>query len=345
MSSWRRRSRTVGAMAAAMVVGASIPAQATLAVRLNAKSPSPLHAVYVAAISAAIGVALTCLPAVCCDRSACVRPRRCWTLLGGVATAPTVATISASQALGLQLTILLLLVGQLGTALLIDLFGNRRRVGVLTFFGLGFVIIGAIVDGAATANSAIQLKLDKVVHLVLAAVAGSGFALQTFCNRGLADDIGSTLRATCISGVVVQLVLAPIWGALWASGAVTPAVNFYDDWVHWILCGLQFALYVICMPLLSRRLSYTSLFLCTLMGRLVCSTTLDSTGIGHVTVPFAGERAIGILLVVCGVALQLQSEAKPASTPRGQAVGMQVDQTDTRVDRMVDRVVDRAFSK
>ena len=83
-------------MAAAMVVGASIPAQATLAVRLDAKSPSPLHAVYVAAISAAIGVALTCLPAVCCDRSACVRPRRCWTLLGGVATAPT--TIAAAIA-------------------------------------------------------------------------------------------------------------------------------------------------------------------------------------------------------------------------------------------------------
>ena len=119
-------AKEAGALAAAIVLGASSPITRPGMVKLNARSDSPWHAVHVSVIVMGLGLAWLVVAAVVSERRTLCRspppgspptqPRwgtpRWWTFLGGFATAPAVASIPASLALGVQGAMLAMMAGQ-----------------------------------------------------------------------------------------------------------------------------------------------------------------------------------------------------------------------------------------
>ena len=119
-------AKEAGALAAAIVLGASSPITRPGMVKLNARSDSPWHAVHVSVIVMGLGLAWLVVAAVVSERrtlcrspppgSPSTQPRwgtpRWWTFLGGFATAPAVASIPASLALGVQGAMLAMMAGQ-----------------------------------------------------------------------------------------------------------------------------------------------------------------------------------------------------------------------------------------
>ena len=131
--------KEAGALLAAVVVGASSPITRPGMVKLNARSDSPWHAVYVSVIVMGLGLAWLAVAALVSERrTLCTRapppgspsaqPRRAprwWTFLGGFATAPAVASIPASLALGVQGAMLAMMAGQTLCALALDVCFER----------------------------------------------------------------------------------------------------------------------------------------------------------------------------------------------------------------------------
>ena len=89
------------AMVFATLIGASVSAHSAMAIILN-KNQKPLHAVYLTTVNAALGLSMLSLPVLVFVRVKYVCPARWWTLLGGLATLPSIAAIPGSQRLGIQ---------------------------------------------------------------------------------------------------------------------------------------------------------------------------------------------------------------------------------------------------
>ena len=147
---------TAAAASLAVLVGMSISASVAAAVHLNSRSPSPqAHSVYISLVSTALGTALLIVASLLVVRVPLVRPRRWWTLCGGVCVLPSFATVAASGTVGVQASMVALLVGQLGTALAIDTCIKRStRVTAWTLVGLGLVYGGVGVNAFAASSSA-----------------------------------------------------------------------------------------------------------------------------------------------------------------------------------------------
>ena len=260
---------------AAVLVGASVSAQTALTVKLNRRSDTPWHAVYVSAISGAIGLALVGVPtALSACHEPCPPPRRWWTLLGGLAILPSVATIPSAGILGVQVTSLAMIGGQMMTSLTIDYFEGSARLDAWTLGSLALVLGGAGCSASALLAVRHPIILAKgahasplslvaepfggeaVAYLLLSGLAGAGYALRSRCSRELSRDLDSDVRATCALAACTQLALLPIWAALWASGSVEPVVDLAADWWAWALCGAQFAAYVFAMT--ARHLAHFS---------------------------------------------------------------------------------------
>ena len=92
---------TAAAASLAVLVGMSISASVAAAVHLNSRSPSPqAHSVYISLVSTALGTALLIVASLLVVRVPLVRPRRWWTLCGGVCVLPSFATVAASGTVG-----------------------------------------------------------------------------------------------------------------------------------------------------------------------------------------------------------------------------------------------------
>ena len=331
-------AKEAGALAAAIVLGASSPITRPGMVKLNARSDSPWHAVHVSVIVMGLGLAWLVVAAVVSERrTLCARSPapgspsaqlrsgtpRWWTFLGGFATAPAVASIPASLALGVQGAMLAMMAGQTLCALALDVWFERSvRLGPWLIAGIVVVMAGIAVDeyGVAIALSSdepgvffskpewIVLKarvdpdgfdLRDVLYIAVCALAGAGCAVQSLCIHHLASDLRSDLRATLVLRCIAELVLLPIAALVWVSG-VTPQVRFAEDWYIWLLCGAQDALFYLCVTLLARHLRYTPLFLCVLLGNLVCSSVIDDIGLVVQQVPFSWARGVALVMVVLG---------------------------------------------
>lgn len=336
------RLRTAVIAVVAMIVGASVSAQVAIAVQLNARSSLPLHALFISLITAALSAAMLVLPAACSmtvlrsphAKLPAVAPGRRWVLLGGVATLPSVVSIPASRALGVQATMLSMLVGQVGTGLALDVgYARSTRLGPRMLAGVAIVFVGVIVNELGVTTTMASSPVDPssaeafdaldALYVCVCVVAGAGYALQTLCNRELARDLDDGIGAAWLSVVVTALSLAPLCGALWASGAVTPAVRLgvAPDGYLWALCGLQFVVYTCATAIMPRFLPYTQLFLCGLIGQLACSSAIDATGVGGVRhVPFGVARAAGLALVALGYAIYSR-ESRPTTDDESQLTG------------------------
>ena len=351
--------KEAGALLAAFVVGASSPITRPGMVKLNARSDSPWHAVYVSVIVMGLGLAWLAVAALVSERrTLCTRapppgspsaqPRRAprwWTFLGGFATAPAVASIPASLALGVQGAMLAMMAGQTLCALALDVcFERSVRLGPWLIVGIVVVMAGIAVDeyGVAIAISTdepgvffskpewIVLKariepdgfdLRDALYIAVCALAGAGCAVQSLCIHHLASDLRSDLRATLVLRCIAELVLLPIAALVWASG-VAPRVRFAEDWFIWLLCGAQDALFYLCVTLLARHLRYTPLFLCVLLGNLVCSSVIDDVGLVVQEVPFSWARGVALLMVLLGGAFysfHVRLEKARAGRPGGHA--------------------------
>jgi uncharacterized membrane protein YdcZ (DUF606 family) len=299
---------TAAAASLAVLVGMSISASVAAAVHLNSRSPSPqAHSVYISLVSTALGTALLIVASLLVVRVPLVRPRRWWTLCGGVCVLPSFATVAASGTVGVQASMVALLVGQLGTALAIDTCIKRStRVTAWTLVGLGLVYGGVGVNAFAASSSAgvPRFTAASALFLVLCALAGAGYALLALCVAELGKDIGSPLRATCLSGVVLILALLPLAAGTWLCGRLPPTLRPATDWPLWLFVGAQYGAYILAMALLPRVLSYTPLLISSLIGQLVCSTVVDATNLaGAVHVPLTWSRGVALALICCGYAV------------------------------------------
>ena len=163
--------------------------------------------------------------------------------------------------------------------------------------------------------------LRDVLYIAVCALAGAGCAVQSLCIHHLASDLRSDLRATLVLRCIAELVLLPIAALVWASG-VAPQVRFAEDWPIWLLCGAQDALFYLCVTLLARHLRFTPLFLCVLLGNLVCSSVIDDVGLVVQEVPFSWARGLALLMVLLGGAFysfHVRLEKARAGRPAGRA--------------------------
>lgn len=139
-------------IAAALIIGASIPLQVALNSQLSGVSGSPLTSSFIAFAMGALALGLMWLafrPAVPPLRAFAEAPPSAW--FGGVLAAGyLVSVVSVAPRLGIGLTTCLILVGQLVTALAIDHFGafgapqqaiNLWRVGGLALMVAGVVVV------------------------------------------------------------------------------------------------------------------------------------------------------------------------------------------------------------
>ena len=315
----RRRwpsANEAGAVVAAILLGASSPITRPGMVSLNARGDSPWHAVHVSVIVMGLGLAWLVLAAAVSEHlkpnSPFAPPRwwtpRWWIFLGGLATAPAVALIPASQALGVQGAMLAMMAGQTLCALALDVWFERSvRLGPWLLLGITVVMAGIAVDEFGVAKAISEdpgvpsegFDVRDVLYIVVCALAGAGCAVQSLCIHHLASDIRSDLRATLVLRLIAELVLLPIAAMIWVGG-VEAQVHFAQDWYIWLLCGAQDALFYLCVTLLARYLRYTPLFLCVLLGNLVCSSVIDDVGLVVQEVPFTWARGLALLMVVLG---------------------------------------------
>lgn len=67
------------------------------------------------------------------------------------------------------------------------------------------------------------------------------------------------------------------------------------------------------LQVLPRHMSYTPLFMGVLLGQLACSTAIDVSGLSSVRVPITWQRALGLVLVATGCALN-EHRSRTAAT-------------------------------
>ena len=115
-------------------------------------------------------------------QSPCVAPRRRWTLLGGLATAPSFASIPAASVLGVQGTSLAMIAGSIVTALALDVCVERSaRLDVYTVGSVALVYAGVCINAAGAADtlgSTEGFGALALLYAVLSALAGAGYAVE-----------------------------------------------------------------------------------------------------------------------------------------------------------------------
>mmetsp|Transcript_76193 Transcript_76193/g.176768 ORF Transcript_76193/g.176768 Transcript_76193/m.176768 type:complete len:366 (-) Transcript_76193:91-1188(-) len=290
----------------ALLVGASVTANLVVGVVLNKRAPQAsrdAHSVYITNLSVLLG-ALLLLPRCFTARAPCSRPKRWWSLAGGICTLPTFLCLPAGALLGSQVVLLTQLVAMLGTALIFDVHKGRVQLTDVSRLGGFAVVLTGVVVEVVGARGAGRSGLTVVAALFLLGVfaSGVGYALQAKSNSRLAKDVGSTARSTAISSAVTLVACLPLDIVLSALYGVTPVVSLKDRWL-WLFVGAQSAFYIASLSRLPGYLGYTTSYLMLLLGKLASSSVADAVGLTGTKVPFDWIRALALFLVFFGTGL------------------------------------------
>jgi len=292
----------------AACVGVSVTLQLLNSVTLNRYSADPTyHSVYISQITVLLG-GLVAAPSATLEPKPWSLPRQWWTLLGGLCTVPQFALIAAGPYFGTEITLLGLLLGQLGTAFLVDVFNGKLALENWPRL-LGFaIVLGGIVANSLSLGGGPrqplqgQLGLQPALMLLGCVATGSGYALQAMCNGGLAEDLGHPARATVVCTVTNVLSNLPLLAAVYWGLHVMPVVSL-SDWPRFLFAGVQNAFFIGSLSVLPRHLGYTLTYMCIQTSNLAASAVSDAYGLSGHLVPASFQRLASIACVVLGAGL------------------------------------------
>mmetsp|Transcript_84197 Transcript_84197/g.132983 ORF Transcript_84197/g.132983 Transcript_84197/m.132983 type:complete len:371 (-) Transcript_84197:290-1402(-) len=302
----------------ACVAGVTIPIATANNVILNTRSDNPEYQAFYTSLLGLVLGGFAVLPVAYLTTTRCKAPTRWWSLSGGIWTIPAFGIVIATPDLGIQLTLLIGLVAQLGATLLLD-----RLDGRLIFsppsrsLAVGIVLLGVFLDQRNVLSSSHHHKsysLLETTHVVkassighnfvrdssLAALAGIGYTLQSKCNTVLAKDVGSAAGATAVSAVVKLLVSVPIIWYLCVCLDTWPTF-LLQDWPRFVYAGFQSAFYIGSLAVLPRFIGYTTTFVAIHCGSFVTSILCDATETLGKRIPFSISRAVALMVVIVGV--------------------------------------------
>lgn len=135
--------------------------------------------------------------------------------------------------------------------------------------------------------------------LFLAFAAGSLMPVQGGINAQLANHLGSTLTAACISFMVGTLALLIIIFAV-GQGDAFLKINTLQWW-HWT-GGLLGAFFVTTMAFAGPKVGALLFMVLMLAGQLSSATLLDHFGlVGFHQNPISVNKIIGLACIVVGV--------------------------------------------
>lgn len=317
----------------AFVAGATIPIGTANNAILNTRSEFPQYqAFYTSLLGIALG-GFGLLPLAYVSAIECKAPTRWWSLCGGLWTLPAFGILIAAPDLGIQLTLLVGLVAQLATTLLLDrLDGRHLFTSPSRLLAVGIVLCGVFMDQPNPPISKIHLRTRSllasnqahdgleasltsrvvIVDIVLSALSGIGYTLQSKCNNVLSKDVGSAAGATAVSAAVNALASVPICWYLCACLEKWPTF-LLQDWPRFVFAAFQSAFYIGSLSLVPRFIGYTTSFMAVHCGSLVTSTMFDAAGTLGKRIPFGISRAIALMFVLAGVWLFSRATAAEAS--------------------------------
>jgi transporter family-2 protein len=137
--------------------------------------------------------------------------------------------------------------------------------------------------------------------MLLAALVGSGLAVQAAVNTQLRAATGSALWASLLSASVTVVLLA---GAqLFVRDALTwPDMSKYPWWI-WV-GGVSGAVYVFAIAAFTRHLGVALMFGAIVAGQLFAGLLIDHYALlGAAEQRLSPARALGAALLIAGLAL------------------------------------------
>lgn len=262
-----------------------------------------MHSVYISQGGILVGAVWLAVLAIALPGDPPKRPKRVWSTLGGIVILPSFVTTPAAQVLGIQLVLMLLLLGMIGAALLFDCQARRLQLTVVRSVGLAILLIGVLLE---VLDAVPVVKLDApaevVIYILGVLIVGVLFAVQAKMNVRLARDLGSSFRSATwcnasASVVGLLLVLCVRFGF-----CVQYRFQMCQWWI-WLLVGLQSAFYTLALTLLPKILGYSSMFVLVLAGKLTSSAMADTLGAFQPAVPLSVLRCASICVMLVGALL------------------------------------------
>lgn len=138
---------------------------------------------------------------------------------------------------------------------------------------------------------------------ILLATVGAGMILgaQPAVNAALARHLGSPFAATLVSLVGSTLLALPLAFAFGRHVDVGAAIA--GPWWLWI-GGISGTVFVTAGITVAPLVGFAYFFVAAIAGQLLCGALIDHFGLFGATVrPIDAPRAIGLLLVLAGVAV------------------------------------------
>jgi len=213
---------------------------------------------------------------------------------------PAFITTAASPFLGMQLTLMVQLVGIIGTFFAFDIIdGNVRLRDWEKLFGFLVAVLGVGVDNIGAFRGETPITGKWIIFMISVFVSGIGFALQSKCNNVLAQDLGSPARAAMVSALVSLVAGMPVVLWIWLGEDVPLRID-PSLWWLWILAGAQSALYIGSMAILPKLLGFTTSYMLILAAKLITSTFVDAFGLVGTVMPVSWSRLLSLALVLLG---------------------------------------------
>eukprot|EP00746_Dinoflagellata_sp_MGD_P146975 gnl/MRDRNA2_/MRDRNA2_79376_c0_seq1.p1 gnl/MRDRNA2_/MRDRNA2_79376_c0~~gnl/MRDRNA2_/MRDRNA2_79376_c0_seq1.p1 ORF type:complete len:383 (+),score=60.23 gnl/MRDRNA2_/MRDRNA2_79376_c0_seq1:134-1282(+) len=295
----------------AIVAGVSVTLQLGGTIALNERSASSieqgviyhtLRSLYVTQGGILVGALWLGLLAVVMPGDPPKRPQRLWSVFGGIVTLPSFVTTPAAQVLGLQLVLMLLLLGMVGAAIVFDVQARQLHLGAMHTAGLVLLFTGVLIE----LLDAIPMVSGHLVEVVLYVVAcfsvGVLFAVQSKMNVRLSQDLGSSFRSATWSNATAFAVGVLLLLCVRYIFLVKYEYKMQQWWI-WLLVGMQSAFYALTLATLPKMLGYSSMFVLVLSGKLASSAVADTLGAFQPAVPLSILRCASVGTMLIGAIL------------------------------------------
>lgn len=294
----------------AVLAGASVTLQLGGTIALNGKASynvetlqtHVMRSLYVAQGGNLVGAVWLAVLAVVVPGDPPQRPQELWYVFGGIVTLPAFVATPAAQVLGLQLVLMLLLLGMIGAALVFDCQARRLHLGRVRSGGLALLFFGVVLELVDAVPLIEGPAAEVILYVVGCLLAGILFAVQSKMNVRLASDLGSPLRSAtwCNTSAFVVGVLLLVYVRF---GFLVKYELKLSQWWIWLLVGLQSAFYTLTLTLLPKLLGYSSMFVLVLAGKLGSSSIADTLGAFQPAVPLSVLRCASVCVMLTGAIL------------------------------------------
>jgi len=308
----------------AVLAGVSVTLQLGGNIALNSQSeyePHMLRCLYVSQGQILLGACWLALFSIVVPGDPPQRPQRLWYTFGGIVTLPSFVATPAAQVLGLQLVLMLLLLGMVGAALVFDSQTPRVHLGRMRSAGLALLFFGVAIELLDAVPSVEGSAMEVTLYIFSCVVVGVLFALQSKMNVRLARDLGSPLRSAAWCNITSFSVGVWMLLCLRFGFDVQYQLNSRQWWI-WLLVGLQSAFYTLTLTLLPKILGYSSMFVLVLAGKLGSSAMADTLGAFQTAVPLSFLRCASVCTMLFGAVLYTLMPVLPVQDDDRSADGL-----------------------